>query len=72
MFADNSHFAFEVLKQIHEASINLSNINIKHPLFHLFETVDAESYLEYLFGRCGDEDNEMETEQSFDPPLNEL
>jgi hypothetical protein len=62
VFEDNEDFAFEVLKQIHEAKINLSNINIRHPLFTLFQTVKTDAYFNYLFDLCSHEQSEIDTE----------
>lgn len=43
-FDKNEELAFEILKEIHSAKIDLSNINIKHPLYALLQMVKPENY----------------------------
>lgn len=54
--------AFELLQQLHEQKVNLTNMNIKHPLFPLLLMVEPETYFAYLMGLCSVEKGDMEVE----------
>ncbi len=72
-FDKNEELAFEILKEIHSAKIDLSNINIKHPLYALLQMVKPENYFEYLLELCNTENSSIETDEEPVPlPFAEL